>query len=64
MGCKMRTWVRAMSEGRRGRVLIGLVNWSPAMVFFGLFVAYQDLLFFSYAVVFAMWQQFAALRRL
>lgn len=60
----MRAKWRAIRESRLGPCLIEAINWSPAAVFFGLYVANQDLLFLSYAVAFAMWQQVRVLRRL
>ena len=57
----MRQKMRAVFEGRP--YLVEAVNWSPAVMFFGLFVANENLLFLSYALAFAMWQQVKVLRR-
>jgi len=60
----MRKKLRRLQETRRGQYLIEAINWSPAIVFFGLYIASENLLFLTYAMAFALWQQFKVLHRL
>ncbi len=60
----MRQKLRDAFDGPRGRYLSEAVNWSPAVAGFLIFLGNSDLLFLTYAVAFAMYQQFGEMRKL
>ncbi len=58
----MRERKRGVLQGYGGRVVVEIVHWMPALAAMTLYVAKEDLLFFSYAVAYTLWMQFRAFR--
>ena len=58
----MRERLRGVTQGRQGRILLEIANWLPALGAMALYVAHENLLFFTYAVAYTLWVQFRAFR--
>lgn len=51
----MRGSVYTARRAARDRVLTEFFRWLPALVFFAIYMASQNFLFFTYAMAFALW---------